>query len=145
MLIQGIVYHESRIIFTALVDPDFHIASDMEIDHWNWDPLYNAPSNLRALTCQQNIWNRGLSANNTSGFLGVIWDKSAGKWRARARGLGSKERQDLGRFTSKVEAAITYDNFIRPIRQQFGIYNFPQAGERGLPPRIDTVELQMAA
>jgi hypothetical protein len=129
VMIQGSLYLESRIIYTALVAS---VSTDMQIDHWNWNPRYNAPSNLRALTPKQNIWNKGLKRTNTSGFLGVSWYKKYGKW--RAQGMDNDDfHKNIGYFTYKIEAALAYDAYIRPIRGSFGIYNFPKEGERGLP------------
>lgn len=44
---------------------------------------------------------------NTSGFKGVSWDKSRGKWFASLR-IGKKQK-NLGRYPTDVEAARAYD------------------------------------
>jgi hypothetical protein len=54
---------------------------DKEVDHINGDPLDNRKSNLRLATHSQNMFNRGKTKVNTSGFKGVSWDKRTGKWR----------------------------------------------------------------
>jgi hypothetical protein len=62
--------------------------SKMETDHIDGDGLNNRRSNLRIATTSENQRNRGLSANNTSGFKGVSWQKRTKKWRAEIRSNG---------------------------------------------------------
>ena len=47
--------------------------------------------------------NRGTSRSNTSGVVGVSWEKNQGKWRARVEVENKKKH--LGMFTCKIEAA----------------------------------------
>ena len=54
---------------------------DMVCDHINNNPLDNRKENLRICTVQQNGFNRKLNRNNTSGYSGVTWSGSRGKWR----------------------------------------------------------------
>jgi len=56
---------------------------DDQIDHINGDPSDNRIENLRDVTNQENNKNRSKNCNNTSGHIGVCWDKDAEKWRAR--------------------------------------------------------------
>lgn len=59
---------------------------DSCIDHINSDALDNRWGNLRAATPSQNQQNRRrLSINNTSGFTGVHWSASCGKWAAEIK------------------------------------------------------------
>lgn len=51
-----------------------------DVDHINGDPLDNRRENLRVATRSQNNMNRGLQANNTSGFRGVSFHKASGLW-----------------------------------------------------------------
>ncbi len=59
-----------------------------EIDHIDRNPLNSTPWNLRALTHSENIANRARQSNNTSGYVGVVWHKAAGKWMARIHHYG---------------------------------------------------------
>lgn len=56
-----------------------------QIDHKDNDKANNRIENLRIATNSQNHINKGLQRNNTSGFKGVIWDRSCNKWRARIK------------------------------------------------------------
>ena len=52
------------------------------IDHINRVRTDNSIKNLRACTLSQNQSNRKVSSNNTSGFTGVSFMKSRGKYKA---------------------------------------------------------------
>lgn len=54
-----------------------------EIDHINGDPSDNRLINLRVVSPVENSMNRGIPTNNTSGAVGVYWDKQPGKWKAQ--------------------------------------------------------------
>lgn len=77
------------------------------IDHKNGDPSDNHISNLRDsdyVTNGQNI--KGPYVNNTTGFLGVNFDKQNKKFRAQIRILGKKI--NLGLFNTAQEAHNCY-------------------------------------
>lgn len=52
------------------------------VDHINGDGLDNRKANLRLCTSSLNQANRKRSVLNTSGFKGVTWNRSVGKWQA---------------------------------------------------------------
>ena len=54
-----------------------------EIDHINGDRADNRIENLRAVTRSENQCNRGVLANNTSGYAGVSWHKKSKAWVVR--------------------------------------------------------------
>jgi hypothetical protein len=54
-----------------------------QTDHIDGDGLNNRIDNLRDVSHRENQKNRRLNCNNKSGFTGVHFDKSAGKWSAR--------------------------------------------------------------
>lgn len=55
------------------------------IDHINGNTLDNRLENLREVTLQENCKNCSISKNNTSGVMGVIWNKRINKWEARIK------------------------------------------------------------
>lgn len=73
-------------------------------DHINRNPLDNRKSNLRQASTQENARNRSVPSNNTSGFIGVSWDKDAEKWRAFIK-INGKNKW-LGRFINKEDAIV---------------------------------------
>lgn len=62
----------------------------MEVDHVNGDGLDNRRVNLRLAERSENSRNRKTHINNSSGFKGVYFEKTKGKWRAQIRAGGKK-------------------------------------------------------
>ena len=80
------------------------------IDHINHNGLDNRKDNLRFCTYAENAINTGLWRHNTSGYKGVYWDKSRGKWAAQIS--NGKNHVYLGRFDkieNAIEARTTYE------------------------------------
>lgn len=75
-----------------------------QIDHVNGAREDNRFVNLREASPAENRQNTGLNRNNTSGFVGVSFDKAKGKWRATI--WVGYVQQHLGRFDTP-EAAYT--------------------------------------
>lgn len=59
------------------------IPEGMEIDHMNGIRDDNRIDNLRLVTSRTNDTNRAKSKANTSGVVGVCWDKRKGLWLVR--------------------------------------------------------------
>ena len=57
--------------------------SGLEIDHIDLNGLNNQRNNLRIATHWQNLANRNIQSNNTSGYKGVSWSKQNKKWWAQ--------------------------------------------------------------
>lgn len=74
-----------------------------EVDHRDNNGLNNACSNLRDSTHQNNVKNRILNADNTSGVKGVTWHKKNKRWTAQLNVDGV--RMYLGSFTDRGAAA----------------------------------------
>lgn len=90
---------------------------DIFVDHINGDRLDNRRSNLRLATNQQNCWNQGLGARNTSGFKGVSWHSRDLMFQASIRVSG--KQITLGSFAYSISAARAYD---RAAREHYGEY-----------------------
>ena len=71
-------------------------------DHKNRNPLDNRIENLRPATFQENSRNSSLRKNNSSGIVGVTWDKSRSKWRAYIS--VNNQQTCLGYFSNKEDA-----------------------------------------
>ena len=78
------------------------IIFEKNADHKNRNTLDNRKENLRKCTTQENLWNSSLRSDNTSGYIGVSWDKENNKWSSRIDIDGKHKR--LGRFTNKDDA-----------------------------------------
>mgnify|MGYP000037034139 CR=1 FL=1 len=77
------------------------------LDHVNEKPSDNRISNLRLATHQENGHNKSTPhKNNTSGFLGVTWQKLNKKWLAQIRLNG--KRKHLGLFNTPESAHKAY-------------------------------------
>ena len=72
------------------------------MDHINQNPQDNRLSNLRLANKSENSINNPIHSNNTSGIIGVSWDKRQQSWRAYIS--YQKKRIELGRFENKEEA-----------------------------------------
>jgi hypothetical protein len=102
----GTVYAH-RIIYQIHNPYDSLLPSD-EIDHINGDSLNNAKHNLRKVSLKVNHQNKLIPITNTSGVMGVTWDKNKLKWRTEVRWRDSnniRQRKFLGYFDSIHEAA----------------------------------------
>ena len=73
-----------------------------QIDHIDGDRANNAANNLREVTFAENMRNRKLPKHNTSGTMGVSFNKRMGRWQAHITEFG--QRRHLGTFDRKQEA-----------------------------------------
>jgi hypothetical protein len=96
-------------------------------DHINTDTLDNRRSNLRVCTNSENMRNCRKS-NNTSGYIGVTWDKNRKKWLAQ---IGFHwQHIFIGRYDDIIEAARAVDNKAWELFGEYALLNFP-GGEHG--------------
>jgi hypothetical protein len=78
-----------------------------QLDHINGIKDDNRICNLREATTAQNQQNlRRPRSDNTSGYLGVTWDKRRGKWRAQIGTNGAIRHR--GYFTTPEDAHQAY-------------------------------------
>jgi len=93
------------------------------VDHINHNTLDNRRTNLRICTLSGNNRNTSSRRNSFSQYLGVDYDKSDGRWRARVR-VGSV-RHFVGKFDSEQDAARAYDAAACFHHGEFANPNFP--------------------
>lgn len=74
-----------------------------DIDHINGDRADNRLINLRSVSRAENAKNQRARITNTSGVLGVSWDKQTGKWRVSIQIEGQTRK--IGRFPDIESAA----------------------------------------
>ena len=77
----------------------------MVVDHIDHNRLNNVRANLRIITQQQNLMNRRLFRNNTTGFKGVTYRN--GRWHSRIEKDGIDIH--LGLYEDIKTAALVYD------------------------------------
>lgn len=85
-----------------------------EIDHINGNRNDNRLVNLRSVTRIENSKNACISKRNTSGYIGVGFDKKRNKWTAsinvnyKRKALGYFDKKDEA-ITARKEAEVKYD------------------------------------
>ena len=91
LTLYGKTYREHRLIWLYMIgeEPD-------QVDHINGDGTDNRWCNLREVDGFENNRNKRKPSDNTSGVVGVYWDKYYGKWLASLNHNG--KRINLGRF-----------------------------------------------
>ena len=94
------------------------------VDHANHDTLDNRKQNLRVCTHAQNMRNRKMGKNNTSGYKGVSRHTPARKWMAHIR--MNRKLIHLGLFKSEKDAARAYDKKAKELHGKFAYLNFPE-------------------
>ena len=94
------------------------------VDHVNKLKYDNRRENLRLATKAENSINRLPPSNNTSGFTGVIWDKSRNKWSAVI--TVNRKLIHIGRFAVK-EMAINARTLAE--KKYYGQYAPNRGGE----------------
>ena len=77
-----------------------------EIDHRDGVRDHNRLRNLREATPAEQRQNAATRSDNTSGFIGVTWDKRRQKWTAQIH-MDGKHYQ-IGQFTTPEEAHEAY-------------------------------------
>lgn len=78
-------------------------SEDDVVDHINRNRLDNRRSNLRVVDYRMNGFNKGMQSNNTSGYVGVSWDKGKGKWEASIK--SNRKKIFLGYYDDIKDAA----------------------------------------
>ena len=107
-------------------------------DHIDRNELNNRKHNLRVATKQDNARNHNKQKNNTSGFIGVCFNKSANKWMSYI--MIDKKNIYLGYFVNKedairarLEAEKKYFGEFAPQRHLFKKYGIEDAFLKNTP------------
>jgi hypothetical protein len=87
------------------------------LDHIDGNPANNRVENLRSATWSQNNLNRGKHKRNTSGYKGVTWVSTAGKYSTRIAIEG--KRFFLGYFDNAKDAHKAYCEFSKNTQSQY--------------------------
>lgn len=74
-----------------------------EVDHINGDRTDNRWCNLRDTSRTENMCNRKVGKNNSSGLMGVHWSNTANRWVARIS--RDHNKYSLGNFDCLLDAA----------------------------------------
>lgn len=72
------------------------------VDHINGNPLDNRRKNLRICTNAANLRNGRIRSNNTTGIIGVTWDRSRSRWVAKIKVF--YKTIYLGRYKNRKDA-----------------------------------------
>jgi hypothetical protein len=94
---KGLSSHRVALILSGIEIPEGY-----EVDHIDGCRTNNKLENLRVVTSAENGKNKAMPKNNTSGAVGVVWEKNAKKWRARISYKGRE--MSLGYFEDIEEA-----------------------------------------
>jgi len=92
------------------------------VDHQDGDGLNNQDDNLRKCTNTQNLYNRRINKNSTTGYKGVTWGKKERKYLARIK--VNQKTLPLGEFIDPKQAAKAYDTAARHYFGEFARTNF---------------------
>jgi hypothetical protein len=117
-------YHQIKIDwrmfkFASIIYLFHHGVLVKGLDHIDRNTSNNRIENLRQATASQNSANRKIKNTNTSGFVGVSFQRKNKKWRAKAGVIY------LGLFHSREAAARAYDKKAFELYGEFAHLNFP--------------------
>ena len=125
MTINRKTYHAHRIAWLLT----YGSWPEDQIDHINGNGLDNRLENLRDVSHRENLRNKQIYKNNTSGTIGVSFDKSKQSYVAGIMING--KHKNLGVFKNKEEAIaaraaanIKYNFHVNHGRKEINIYGY---------------------
>lgn len=113
-------YRTHRIVYTLYKED---IPEELQIDHINNIKTDNRIENLRVLNRRDNCSRIQIKNNNTSGYIGVSFNKNFKKYNAQIQ--INNRLKFLASFLTPEEAAIARDNYILNNNLQHYTLNFP--------------------
>lgn len=90
---------------------------NVPLDHKDGNKSNNKLSNLRLASVTCNNRNRGKQSNNTSGYKGVSFHKSTGKYHAKI--MCNKKQISLGYFDDPAKASLAYQQAAKRYHNEF--------------------------
>lgn len=81
---------------------------NLQIHHRDSNGLNNQKENLVVVSGSTNTQAVGIRSNNTTGFVGVGWDKRLSRYRATIK--VNYRQIELGRFRLLIDAVNAYNN-----------------------------------
>lgn len=114
ILINGEKFLAHRLAWKIMMNAD----PSTNIDHVDMNKSNNAWENLREANHQQNAFNTSLSRKNKTGYKGVSFDKSRGKFYASIRVNG--KTKSLGRHET---AQMAYEAYCAAANSVFGEFS----------------------
>lgn len=99
---------------------------DMQVDHVDGNGLNNTRANLRIASPSQNVHNKGMCHNNTSGYKGVYWSRERNRWFAKIVVSGREFKR--GYFHNVHDAALAYASLAEQKMPEFCRFDMPQQG-----------------
>lgn len=108
--------HNTSVLLHRLV---VNADNDKLVDHKNHNTFDNRKSNLRIVDKSQNMMNRRIAKNNTSGVTGITWRKDTNKWRVRIQ--ANNKSINIGSYDT-IEDAIEARN--KAEEKYFGEYSY---------------------
>ena len=96
--IDSISYASARLAWLYVTGKE----PELQIDHEDGNSLNDKWLNLRDVSSSTNSKNQKLRSSNTSGCMGVGWDKRESCWQARINAAG--QQKHLGHFANLEEA-----------------------------------------
>jgi hypothetical protein len=115
--VEGVVNDKVIGLHRFIMDANDNI----EIDHKDTNKLNNRCLNLRTATRIQNMHNIAKKRDNTSGVVGVCWNKEKGKWKAQIKDNG--KNKFLGYFYDIHEAEKVRIRAEKEIQKEFRCIN----------------------
>lgn len=109
---RGVIY-----MHRAILNPD----KGKMVDHINGNTLDNRKSNLRLASHSENMRNRKLQKNNSTGYKGVWLNKKTGLFVASIKDNGMS--RTIKRCKTAIEAAQAYNDRAREIYGEFARLN----------------------
>ena len=113
VMLDGKNYLEHRVIW-RIVNGAWPTG---ELDHINGTRNDNRIENLRECSRKENLYNTSSHVDSSSKYKGVDFRKSRNKWRASCCIGGVKVV--IGQFSTELEAARAYDEYVKIYHKEF--------------------------